>query len=136
MPLKHQLLVLAFTQNIFVVPKHIGGLQSIFNLKQFHHYMHIPTTFKIPTIIQDGNLLNKVIVFFLLISRILIYIFLLLSITIVFTLCLATQTLSVEVLPFVLATALRISPQLLNPFCSFAYIKVSVLYYIWMISRS
>ena len=52
---------LVFTPNICVVAKHTGGLQSILNLKQFNHYMHIPT-FKMPTnkqvwlLIQHGNL--------------------------------------------------------------------------------
>ena len=39
----------AFHSNVFVVPKHTNGLWSILNLKQFNHYMHIPT-FKMPTI--------------------------------------------------------------------------------------
>ena len=60
--------------NVFVVPKHTGGLQPILKLNQFNHYMHIPT-FKMPD--RYGNLFNKVIMLFLLISRMLIYIFLL-----------------------------------------------------------
>ena len=32
-----------FYFNVFVVPKCIGGLQTILNLKQFNHYMQIPT---------------------------------------------------------------------------------------------
>ena len=39
MPLNEQMVVLAFTPNIFVVPMHTGGLQPILNLKQFICYM-------------------------------------------------------------------------------------------------
>ena len=38
-----------FYCNIFVVPKHIGGLWPILNLKHFNCYLHIPS-FKMPTI--------------------------------------------------------------------------------------
>ena len=31
-----------FYSNLFVVPKHTGGLWPILNLKQFNHYIHIP----------------------------------------------------------------------------------------------
>ena len=49
-----------FYSNVFVVPKHTGGLHPIFNLKCFNHYVHIPS-FKMPTIrhvqllIQHGD---------------------------------------------------------------------------------
>ena len=43
-----------FCSNIFVVPKHTGGLQSIFNLKWFSVYMHILPC-KMPTIRQVGQ---------------------------------------------------------------------------------
>ena len=33
----------SFYSNVFVVPKHIGGLWPILNFKQFHHYLHIPS---------------------------------------------------------------------------------------------
>ena len=45
---------------LVVVPKHTGGLQPIFNLKWFNHYLHIPS-FKMPPIrhvwqlIQHGD---------------------------------------------------------------------------------
>ena len=32
-----------FYSNIFVVPKHTGGLHPIHNLKQFNWYVHVPT---------------------------------------------------------------------------------------------
>ena len=38
-----------FYSSVFVVPKHTGGLWPILNLKQFNHYLHIPS-FKMPTI--------------------------------------------------------------------------------------
>ena len=38
-----------FYSSVFVVPKHIGGLRPILNLKHFNRYMHIPS-FKIPTL--------------------------------------------------------------------------------------
>ena len=38
-----------FYSNVFVVPKHTGGLQPILNLKCFNHYMHLPS-FKMPTL--------------------------------------------------------------------------------------
>ena len=49
-----------FYSSMFVVPKHTGGLQPIFNLKCFNHYMHIPS-FNRPTLrhvqqlIQHGD---------------------------------------------------------------------------------
>ena len=78
--------------NLYVVPKHTGGLQPIFNLYQFNCYMFILW------ILSDGydTLFNKVIMLFLLMSRIFIYIFLLLSITIILMVCLAIQTISGE----------------------------------------
>ena len=33
-----------FYSSVFVVPKYSGGLQPILNLKQFNHYMHIPSS--------------------------------------------------------------------------------------------
>ena len=50
----------SFFSGVFVVPKHIGGLWPILNLKQFNHYLHIPS-FKMPTkrhvwqLIQHGD---------------------------------------------------------------------------------
>ena len=49
-----------FYSNVFVVPKHFGGLQPILNLKWFNCYLHIPS-YKMPTIrniwqlIQHGD---------------------------------------------------------------------------------
>ena len=49
-----------FHSNVFVVPKHTGGLWPILNLKQFNHYLHIPS-FKMTTmrhvqqLIQHGD---------------------------------------------------------------------------------
>ena len=48
-----------FYSSMFVVPKHAGGVQSIHNLKQFNHYLHIPS-FKMPIrhvwqLIQHGD---------------------------------------------------------------------------------
>ena len=72
-----------FYSNLVVVPNHIGGLHPILNLQKFNHYMHIPT-FKMPSVRQVQQVIQQVIMFFLLISRMLIYIFLLLSICITF----------------------------------------------------
>ena len=35
--------------SVFVVPKHTGALQPILNIKQFNHFLHIPS-FKMPAI--------------------------------------------------------------------------------------
>ena len=49
-----------FYSSMFVVSMHTDGLQPILNLKQFNHYLHIPS-FKMPTIrhvqqlIQHGD---------------------------------------------------------------------------------
>ena len=49
-----------FYSSMFVVPKHIGAIQPICNLKHFNHYMNIPS-FRMPTIrhvpqlIQHGD---------------------------------------------------------------------------------
>ena len=40
---------IGFYSNVFVVPKHTGGLWPILNLKHFNHYMYIPS-FKMLTI--------------------------------------------------------------------------------------
>ena len=65
--------------NVFVVSKHTGSLQSIFNLKQFNHYIHIPT-FKMPTVSKVCHLFSKMIMLFIFTSKIFICKFLLLSI--------------------------------------------------------
>ena len=49
--LNHPLDWLIFTPNMFVVPKCMGGLHPILNLKWLNGYMHV-TTFKMPTITQ------------------------------------------------------------------------------------
>ena len=46
-----------FYSSMFVVPKHIGGLWPILNLKHFNHYMHIPS-FKMPTIKHVWHLIQ------------------------------------------------------------------------------
>ena len=38
-----------FYSSVFVVPKHTGGHCPILNLKDFNHFMHIPS-FKMPTL--------------------------------------------------------------------------------------
>ena len=53
-----------------------------------------------------------------------------------FTFCLATQTLSVEALPFGLATAPRVFTSLPKPILFSAIKRVYVLLFIWMISWS
>ena len=68
-----------FYSSMFVVRKHTGGLHPILNLKCFNHYMHI-TSFKMPTLKNIWHLSSRVILFFPLIYRMLIYIFPLLSI--------------------------------------------------------
>ena len=70
------------TNSIFV-PKCMGHFHLIFNLKHFNHYICIPT-FKITTIRQVQQIIQQGYYAFLLIWRMIIYIFLLLSITITF----------------------------------------------------
>ena len=41
-----------------MVPKHMGGLQFMLNLKKFNIYMHIPT-FKMPIIRQISQLIQQ-----------------------------------------------------------------------------
>ena len=50
-----------FYSSVFVFPKNTGGLWPILNLKQFNHYLHIPSS-KMPTIkhvqqqlVQEGD---------------------------------------------------------------------------------
>ena len=47
-----------FDSNVFVIPKHTGGLQPIFNLNWFSCCMHIPT-FKTTTIRQVWQLIQQ-----------------------------------------------------------------------------
>ena len=68
---------------MFVVPKNTGSLWLILNLKQFNHFMHIPT-FTMPTKRCIWQSIQHVIMLSALISRMLIYIFLLLSTIIIF----------------------------------------------------
>ena len=73
-----------FYLNVFVVPKCTGGLGPLLHLTQFNFFMHIPS-FKMPNIRQICHLIEKGdYAFFLLISRMLIYIFVLLNITMTF----------------------------------------------------
>ena len=64
----------AFYWNLFVVPKHTGGLWPILNSKEFNCYMHIPT-FKMHTIRQVWQLIQQDYYFSLLSSKTLICIF-------------------------------------------------------------
>ena len=102
-----------FYSNVFVVPKHTGGLQPTFNLKQFNHYLHIPS-FKMPTIRHVWQLIQHGDYTFSLISRMLIYIFLLLSI-IIFMIHLAQYAISVNGIPSRLATVPRVFTALTKP---------------------
>ena len=43
---------------MFVVPKHTGGHRPILNLKHFNHYMHIPS-FKMPTLKNIWQLIQQ-----------------------------------------------------------------------------
>ena len=47
-----------FYSSVFVVPKHIGGLCPILNLKHFNHFMHIPS-FKMPTLKNVWQLIQQ-----------------------------------------------------------------------------
>ena len=51
-------MVLVFYSSVFVVPKHTGGLQPIFNLKHINCYMHIPS-FKMPTLRHVWQLIQR-----------------------------------------------------------------------------
>ena len=75
--------------------------------------MHI-LTFKMPAIRQVQLLFSTRRLFFVLISMMLIYIFLLLGISVLFTVYLAMQTLSM-VLPFGLAVVPRVVPSFTKP---------------------
>ena len=72
-----------FYSNVFVVPKHMGGLSPVLNFRQFNHYIHIPT---LRCLLSDRYrfLFSWEILLFLLISWMHINIFVLLSITITF----------------------------------------------------
>ena len=49
--------VAKFYFSVFVAPKYLDGLCSFLNLKQFNHYMHIPS-FRMPTIKQLWQLIQ------------------------------------------------------------------------------
>ena len=120
-----------FYSNIFVVPKHTGGLWSLLNLKLFNHY--------ITCLLSDrySNLFNRVNMFLLLISRILIYISLLLSITIAFSILFGHSNLISERFCHLgWLWPLRFPPHSLNQYCSIAITRVFMLLFIWMISWS
>ena len=51
-------MVLDFTLNDFVVPRHKSGWHSILNVTEFNCYMHIPTS-KMPTIKQVWQLIKQ-----------------------------------------------------------------------------
>ena len=118
---------------IFVVSKYMVGLYPILKLKQFNHCVHILT---LRSLLSDRYtyLFKKEIMFFLLILRMLIYIFLLLNITVIFTVCLATQTASVESsCLFGWIWPLGFAPHSLNLYCSYAITRVYMLLYTWKI---
>ena len=84
-----------------------------------------------------GNLFSKVMMFFLLISRMFVYIFLLLSIIFNFYILLANRNLiSGYSCQLGWHPHLGFSHHSLNPYCSFADTWGSVLLFIWMISWS
>ena len=93
-----------FYSNVFIVPKYNGGLQPILDLKLFNPYMYI-AVFKIPTSSQVWKLIQQGVMLFLLISKMLIYIFLLLSIIIIFMVCLVTHSFQWKGFPYGIATA-------------------------------
>ena len=83
-----------FYSTTCVIPKCTGGLHLILNLKWFAHFMHI-STFKMPTIRQVWQHIQKGNYVFLLILQMLISILLLLHITI-FAVWLTTLNLSMS----------------------------------------
>ena len=86
---------------------------------------------------MSGSLFSMVIMFYPLISRMLICIFLSLSIiTIIFYDLFGIICHQWKVLPFGLVTAPRVSQPSLNLSCSFAITRISVLLSIWIISWS
>ena len=125
-----------FYSSIFVVPLCTGSLQPILNPRQFNCYMHIPT-FKILLSDRNGNLFNKVIKLFLLISRMLIYIFLLLSITVTcYILFDNTNLISGRFCHLSWLQMLGFSLHLANKCCSFGDAMIFVLLLIWIKSSS
>ena len=115
----------SFYSNVFVVPKHLGGLCHILSLEQFNHYMHI-SILRCLLLNRCGNLFIKVIMLSPLILRMLTYILLLFSI-IVFIFGDLFGKISLNSGRFChlgLLQPLGFSFLLLNPYCSFAKPKV------------
>ena len=102
----------SFYSNVFMAPKYTGGLGAILNPKQFNSYMHILV---LRFLLSDryGNLFSMGVVPFLLISRLLIYLFLLLSAIIFLLYFLWQKTLSVE--GVAMATAPRVLTSITKP---------------------
>ena len=110
----------------------MGGAGLHSTLSNF--FMHIPS-FKMPTIRQVWYLIQHGDYSFLMILRMLIYIFLLLSITkLLYGLSGNTNLFSWKVLSFGLDQLLGFSLHLLIPYCSFADARVFMLKFICMLS--
>ena len=128
--------VLLLLQCIFV-PKCTRGLRPILNLKWFNCYIHIPT-FMLPAIKQTWWVIQEGDYSFLLISRMLIYMFLL-SITVNFYILFGNLNLMSGSFRHLgwqqsLAVWLHVlNSYLLNPYCSFADAKIFTLLCIWII---
>ena len=121
-----------FYSTVFVVLKCTGGLWPILTLKTFNCYLHIPS-YKMPT---PCTLFSMVIMLSPLISRMFIYIFLLLNIIVVFLNDLFGTVYHISGRFYLLGwpQPLGYLQPSLNPSCSFAIAKVSILLSIWMTS--
>ena len=124
-----------FYSCMFVVLKHTGWPKTILNLKQFNHYLYIPS-FEMSTIRHVSSLFSMLIMLSPLICRILIYIFLLLSIIIFYNLFGTKCHISGKFYLLSWPQHLGFSQPSLNLSCSFSITRVSVLLSIWMISWS
>ena len=125
-----------FYSNMFVVPKHTGGLWPILYLKWFSFYLHIPS-FKVPTIrhvwqlIQHGNYAFSIDLqdAYLHIPSVKHYCHFLQSVW-------HNMPYQWKVLLLGWPQPLRFSQSSLNIFCSFVIASISVLLSIWMTSWS
>ena len=89
-----------FYSNVFVVPKYTGGLWPILNLKQFNHYLHIPS-FKMPTILHVWQLIqHDDYAFFIDLQDVYLHIPIVKHHHHFFTICLAQYAISVESFTF------------------------------------
>ena len=97
-----------------------GDLYPILSLSNFNCYMHIPI---LRRLLSDmyGNLLNRAIMLFLLLTCIVIYIFLFFSITVAFYRLLGnTNLINGKFCILGWLWPLEFLPPSLNPYCSFA----------------